>query len=314
MTSVRTRWGVIAAVFVALGAVALAAYPYGGTRSMHGVEPLRTFELRGAFIQPGASFTADPLLQSSSTPLVVVTPAARGQVAQGRVIVNGRVVVVRRLSLPGGPGERALVRWSGGRVAVALVRPGARTVAVSAASLDDGRRLGDARVRVPPAGAVAARVGPWAGGADDLFLVTWPRATRLGASDRATGAGPTTRLDVLGGAPAFRRHDLTVTLPLAPGGDAGWEVLVARVSGTVPDLVLVRRSGTAQPEVHVLSGESHFQTFILHVQLDLAHAVARRASFVPALQDGKPVLDVIERGAGRAIVRVFPLGSRPPAA
>lgn len=308
----RTRWGIAAVALVLAGAVVLVAYPYGGAQDAAGVAPLRTYALRGAFLGPASSFSADPLLASRTSPLVVVAPAAGG--VDARVLVGRRVVATQRVSLPAGPGERALARWGGGEVAIALVQARARDVAVTAASLDSGRRLANARLRVaPPLGAaVDARLGSWSGDTSDLFVVVWPRPGALRAAERATGARPAARLDVLDGAAAFGRRELSVGLPSTIARPADWDVLVARASGPLSDLVLVRCRGAAHPEVHVLSGESHFRQFILHAQLDLPGAVARRARFVVASERGRPVLDVIDPAAGRARVRVFPLGSSLP--
>jgi hypothetical protein len=311
LAHMRTRRGLVAAALVLVGAVVLAAYPYGRTSDAPAVRPQRSFELRGAFLRAGASFSADPLLESAQTPLVVIAPADGALAAH--VLVGGRVVAVRRLALAGA-GERALVRWHDGQAAVALLRRSARDVAVSVASLDDGGRLAELHARVPrqDRGAVAVGLAPWSGRTSDLFVLGWTPLGPPSVADRATGTRPSAQLQVLDGDTAFRRVELSVSLPLRAGDASEWDVQVARVSESRPDLVLVRRSGSAHPEVHVLSGESGFQQFVLHTQLDLPRAVARRAAFVPALEGGRPVLWAIDAGAGRASVRVFPLGSAPP--
>jgi hypothetical protein len=311
LTAVRTRRGLAAAALVVVGAIVLLAFPYGGTRGVRGIAAARTYELRGAYLTPATSFSADPLLQSGTSPLVAVTPGAHGRLAQARVIVDRRVVVVRRLALPAGAGELRFVRWSGGRVGVALLRRAAGAVDVSVASLDSGRRFADAHIPLATPGATAAHLGPWNGQPNDLFVLSSPRPLR--AADRATGAQPQPQLTVVGVAPPFQRPVLAVGLPLAGMRAADWDVLVARLSGALPDLVLIRRRGAKQAEVHVLSGESRFQAFIFHGTLDLPSAVAHRASFVPVLQDGRLELDAIDAGAGRATVRVFPLGATPAA-
>jgi hypothetical protein len=119
---------------------------------------------------------------------------------------------------------------------------------------------------------------------------------------------------VLDGDTGFRRVELTAQLPLTASAPAEWTLLVARVSGPVPDLLFVRRPPDARAEVHVLSGESQFRQFILHQRLDLPSRLAGRSRFVPALEAGRPVLRAIEPGAGRATVRTFPLGSVSPGA
>lgn len=307
LIAVRTRRGLLAAALVVVGAILLLVLPGGGSRRGDRIAPSRTFDLRGAYLMRATSFTADPLLRAGTTPLVAVTPGGRGRPPQAHVLVRGRVVVARRLALPARGEAWQLVRWSGGQVGVALLRRAGDGLDVSLASFDSGRRLAAAHARLPVGVSSVARVAPWYGEPNDLYVLTWPHAPH--AADRATGARPQVELAVLGGEPAFGRHVLTVALPLSDGRASDWDVLVARVSGALPDLVLVRRAGAGAPEVHVLSGESRFQQFILHAKLDLAPAIARRAQFVPALQDGKPVLWAIDPGARRATVRVFPLGA-----
>jgi hypothetical protein len=318
-TSVRerigTRLALVATGVVVLGAIVLAAYPYGETDDSDTQSATRTYELRGAFLGSDASFSADPALQLGDSPLVVVTQGTAGA-SEARVLAGTRVRALTRLSLAPGAAEAELARWHGGAVAIARLTPSPRSVAVSVASLDSGRRLADGAVPVPSptGGVVDARLAPWRGRPDELFLVVWPRHAAPRPGQRATGEQALPRLEILRGETGFRRRELTVHLPLASQDPADWEVLVARLSGPDPDLVLVRSSAGRQPEVHVLSGESGFRQFVLHQRLDLPAVVARGAVFVAALEDGRPVLRVVERGAGRATVRVFPLGGAPSTA
>ena len=308
------RWGIGAALLVLLGAVALIAYPYGDADEPPPTAPLRGYVLREPFIQPASDFAADPLLTSRTTPLVALTPAAAGA-TDVRVLAGRRVVAQRRLPLPAG-GTAALARWHGSEVAIARVRVRGGTIAVTAASLDTGRLLVRARVPVtPPRGAhVDADLGSWSGATSDLFVLVWPRPSDLTAAERATGVAPAARLDVLDGDTGFRRRELSIRLPQAIADPADWSMHVARVDGAASDLVLVRRRGTEHPEVHVLSGESGFQQFVLHAQLDLPGSVVRRARLVVANEGGRPVLRAIEPHAGSARVRVLPLGAAPPGA
>jgi hypothetical protein len=312
---VATRRGLVAAGVLVVGAIVLAFYPYGRTKDPNELSATRTYELRGAHLRADASFGADPALQARTSPLVVVTRAGAGA-SEARVLVGSRVRALQRLSLRPGAGDAELTRWDGDLAAVARLTPSRRSVAVSVASLDSGRRLADGVVAVPgPLGAaVDARLAPWDGRPDDLFLVVWPRGDQLRAGERATGVQPLPRLEILRGDAGWRRRALTVGLPLPSQEPSDWTVLVARVSGPAADLVLVRHSAGRRPEVHVLSGESGFRQFVLHERLDLPAGVARRAAYVTALEDGRPVLRVVERVAGRATVRVFPLGDAPPAA
>jgi len=315
-TSVRervgTRWALVAAGVLVLGAIVLAVYPYGETDDPNELSAERTYELRGPWVRPDAGFSADPALQARTSPLVVVTPGAAGA-SEARVLVGARVRAAQRLSLAAGAGEAVLTRWRDDAVAVARTTPSPRAVAVAVASLDSGRRLADAVVPVPGrrGAAVDAQLGPWDGRPDDLFLVVWPRRDALRAGQRATGMQPQPRLEILRGDAGWRRRALIVGLPLVAQAPSDWTVLVARVSGVDADLVLVRHSAGRQPELHVLSGESGFRQFLLHQRLDLPASVARRAAYVPALEAGQPVLRVVDASVGRATVRVFPLGAAP---
>jgi len=318
-TSVRervaTRWALVVAGVLVVGAIVLAAYPYGETDDPDELSATRTYELRGAFLSPDASFSADPALQAGNSPLVVVTRGTAGA-SEARVLAGARVRAVTRLSLPAGESDAVLARWRGDAIAIARLTPSPRSVAISVASLDSGRRLAAGAVPVPSptGGVVDARLAPWRGRPDDLFLLVWPRRAAPRPGQRATGQQPLPRLEVLRGETGFRRRELTVGLPLVSQDPADWEMLVARLSGPDPDLVLVRHSAGRQPEVHVLTGESGFRQFVLHQRLDLPAAVARRAAFVAALDHGQPELRVVERGAGRSTVRVFPLGEAPSTA
>jgi hypothetical protein len=316
-TRVRGRWGLLAGVLVALGAVVLLVYPYGsGDDPADGVAASRVETLSASYLTADASFSADPLLQGRTTPLLVVTPTDGGRRASARVVAGARVAAVQHVALPGVEGEPALVPWSGGRLAVASLERSGPQLHVRAAALTGGRRIADLRVRIAATrdGAVDVRLAPWRGPASDLFVLAWPRPGVVGVADRATGTRPLPRLSVLDGDADFARTELRVRLPLAAPVPAQWTLLVARVSGPVPDLVLLRRAPGRSPEVHVLSGESGFQQFILHERLALPNGVARRSWFVPALERGRPVLRAIEPGAGRATVRVFPLGAAVPGA
>jgi len=315
-TRVRGRWGLLAGVLVALGAVVLLVYPYGsGDDPADGVAALRVQTLRAGYLTADASFSADPLLRGSTTPLVVVTPAAGGRAAQARVLAGARVAAAQRVALPGVAGAPALAPWSGGRLAVASLQAHGALLHVRAVALAGGGQLADEQLRVPSAGgAVGVRLAPWRGSASDLFVLAWPRPGVVGVADRATGTRPLPQLTVLDGDAGFARAELRTRVPLPAAAPSQWTVLVARVSGPLPDLVLLRRAPQAPPEVHVLSGESKFQQFILHERLRLPSAAARDAQFVPALERGRPVLRAIEPGAGRATVRTFPLGAVVPGA
>jgi hypothetical protein len=314
---VRGHWGWLAVMLVVLGALVLLLYPYGsGSDDKRGAAAASVATLRGAYLTPDASFSSDPLLQGRTTPLVVVTPSRSGRTAAARVLAGGRSTVSQQVALPDSVRDAALTRWADDEPAIASLRRRAATLQVTAASLDSGRRLADERVRIPLLGgrAAVARLSPWTGVASDLFVIAWPRPGSGGVADRAAGVRPLARLLVLDGDARFRRVELSQALPLTTRTPAEWQLLVARVSGGVPDLVLVRRPARAHAEVHVLSGESQFHQFILHQQLDLPSDVAGRARFVAALDDGRPVLRAIEPRTGRATVRTFALGSAAPGA
>lgn len=98
-------------------------------------------------------------------------------------------------------------------------------------------------------------VADWNGdGKQDLFAIKrWN-----------TGTG-TTEVHILSGASNYQQFLFQKGVPLASGGD--FDYAVADWDGDyVPDLIAIQRlhTGTGRIEVHILSGRSNFQQFVLH--------------------------------------------------
>jgi hypothetical protein len=108
-----------------------------------------------------------------------------------------------------------------------------------------------------------------------------------------TGSGQT-ELHVLSGASHFQTFldQVATALPQTP---EGWEFALANVDGdNVPDLVGIFKgpTGSGQTELHVLSGLSHFQTFIDQVATGLPQT-PEGWEFAVANADGDDVPDLV---------------------
>lgn len=133
-------------------------------------------------------------------------------------------------------------------------------------------------------------LGDWdRDGVADLFIV----------QRSASGTG-TTEVHVLSGASQFQTWILHTGTALAPaGGSANWKFLVGDYDrdGT-PDLYALSKNGSSRTtEVHVLSGASRYQQWVLHTASLLHPTGADHAwDFALADRDGDGVLDLYAVG------------------
>jgi hypothetical protein len=100
-------------------------------------------------------------------------------------------------------------------------------------------------------------VARWSGGRPDLFAI----------KKRETGSGKT-EVHILSGGSNFSQFVLQTGTALGPT-DNNWNFFLANWSGGKPDLIAISRRGTSSPrktEIHILSGESNFQEFLLQTK------------------------------------------------
>jgi hypothetical protein len=113
--------------------------------------------------------------------------------------------------------------------------------------------------------------------------------------------------------PLFRQFIRQTGTPLAMGEDANGDFMVANVAGNgFSDLVFIKRrnTGTNSIEVHVLSGTSNYQAFIMQTGTPLSAGEDGDGDFFMAdiNGDGKPDLVFVKRrntGTGKIEVHVL---------
>lgn len=139
-----------------------------------------------------------------------------------------------------------------------------------------------------------ARVARWSGDLPDLFVVEH---------------APTLRdvtVRVFSGESRFRESLLEINVALPFAGETRWTIDVARVTGDRPDLLLFAARGpSGRTEIHIVSGESDFEEYILHVPTDFPVERAETAVFAAGTTGGSPaiyVVDVRDDGPEAAVV------------
>ncbi len=138
-------------------------------------------------------------------------------------------------------------------------------------------------------------MAPWSGRLPDLFVVDWG----------APRAPPTIR--IFSAESGFRKTVFVHALPQTLSAGAGFEVLAARLSGGLSDLILVRRSTeNGGPEVHILTGESSFTRFDNHLAIPSA-PIPESATITAGTRLGAAVLYLVQPAGPRPTVSLLAL-------
>jgi hypothetical protein len=142
-------------------------------------------------------------------------------------------------------------------------------------------------------------VANWSGGKPDLFVI----------KKRETETGKT-EVHILSGESNFSQFALQTGTALGPT-DQNWTFFLANWTGGKPDLVAVSRRGTSVPhktEVHILSGESNYQQFVLQAKTALGQTDDTWDFGMANWSGGKPDLFAINRrgtGTGKTEVHIL---------
>lgn len=190
-----------------------------------------------------------------------------------------------------------LAGWVGEANALFVMEPSNRGVKVAVYSANTGREVALGRAPEPSQFPGATRqvfVATWDGNTPDLFIL-----------DRGA-RGERARLAVYRGEEIFSRRVLLVQLPLIELSPAIWGVDVGRVGGTKPDLLmLTRRGGSGEPEIHVLSGESAYQSFELQSPIEGVRSLDAEPTVLAGSVGSAPTA-FVKRREGWSTVRVGP--------
>lgn len=103
-------------------------------------------------------------------------------------------------------------------------------------------------------------MGVWSGASPELFII----------KKRETDS-KMTEVHILSGESNFSQFILQTATAL-PETDWNWKFLITDTNSIKPDLMAINRRGTSAPymtEVHILSGESNYQKFVLQVKTKL---------------------------------------------
>ena len=159
---------------------------------------------------------------------------------------------------------------------------------------------------------------PETGGNYEFAIADWNKDhyyDLIAVKKNGTGTGRT-EIHILSGATGFQTYLLQIGTAL-PATDVSWTFQVADWDGRgTPDLIGVKRSGTAsgRTEVHILSGESNFQQFVLRVATPIEQTMFNW-SFLVQFWDNDYVPDLIgvkraNTGTGKTEVHVLSGASR----
>lgn len=253
-----------------------------------------------------APIMSDGDIRSATADLWTVT-RSHGQASLDRYELRKPVAArTRAVSLRRASSRRAsaydVARWKGARMSLFRFRDTAKGIRVRVTG-PGGRRTvarGFAKIRALRGQGRDEAVATWSGNRPDLFVIDRGSATRV------------PRLAIFSGESGFRRRLLSTRLPLGNLDRRMWTIDVGRFTPARPDLVLVTRLGqSGHPEIHILSGESHFQRFSLHRPIALSSAVARRSRFLVAASHGVAGIDLLTPG-DRNLSGTALFGAVPP--
>lgn len=106
------------------------------------------------------------------------------------------------------------------------------------------------------------------GGEYTFRMADWDRDGRpdlIGIKENATGTG-STEVHILSGASNYQQFILHTGTPQPETGDDHDHIVADWNRDGYPDLIIIKKynTGTGSTEVHILSGASNFQQFILH--------------------------------------------------
>ncbi len=303
------RQQLYAAVLVLLmaGLAALAFYPYGKSLGT-AVGIASKSEFHGRDISKSSAFVSDSDLHAPDTPIVMVGPAAAtgSQEVVVDVLRRGRAVRERTLRFaakPLGSSTWGLVRWGSDLGIARISHRGGRAQCV-VVSLNSNRPLFAQTFPLPQdiGKTFKLSLAPGVGSLPDLYALEFGRAP---PPNPFTGDRKNARLHVLSGASGFRHQTAEITTPLHDLVPSDWTFRAARVEGDRTDLVIIRHSRGTPPEIHVLSGEKGYESFISEHQLDLSSSAAGEMQFVPINRNGQSALASLATQRGAATVTTF---------
>jgi oligosaccharide repeat unit polymerase len=262
----------------------------------------------GAFAANGYTLATDADMPQDNAPLWVVGPARGEKRIVRQILFSGateqdKVTSLRTGREPSGT-RYAVAGWTGGETAAFQIDPRPRGVAVRVLSLD-GKSKEQSRSLAPlpalPAGERDVAVATWKPGElPSLFVIDHGQER-----ERVT-------VTVFSGQSAFRTRVARFTLPLRGLPNSAWALSIARGVGNRPNFVGVLRKGRSQrPEVHVLSGDSGFQRFV--VQSPIATpTLAPGAVTLPGISLGRPSIYVVDPQKPQLLVFPYASASATP--
>ncbi len=183
------------------------------------------------------------------------------------------------------PSAYDVARWNGTGMSLFRFRDTPKGIRVRVMSSGGRRTVARGFAKVPAARGQGRdeAVATWSGNRPDLFVI-----------DRGSRTRPP-RLEIFSGESRFRQRLLSTRLPLATLDRHVWTIDVGLFTPPKPDLVLITRLGqSGRPEIHILSGESHFQRFSLHRPIALPGSTARRSRFLVAASQGVAGVAILE--------------------
>jgi oligosaccharide repeat unit polymerase len=257
---------------------------------------------RSALPTPAAQVTADSDLPGTDNSLWTVQPHGLDVVLSSIRVSSEGGVNIQRFTVPSGPvtpaTRYAITNWSGsGLPALAIMRPSKSDLEVSVVGITGAENLITTRITLGPTRSPGRRdlfLGHFAGTRPDLYVL-----------DRGIGR-QRIRLRVFSGDSGFRLAVVDRHLPVIGTGTSDWLVLLTKIDGGAPDLVILE---LAQP-MHALIVHkfSSALDFLRDHQFSapLPFALGTQERFAVAGFRNRPALFVfpmsVARGASRGVV------------